>query len=155
MAKIQRMHGKSRTCEKSFWFFNGGNFFIFELIQLQLEEFCCRCVIVETAFWHCQTLLQKGIPLLLDCRHIIKTSLLNRQYCQRWLIQFCHLADFFSCVLLKCYEWERASKNSFEILPFTLRLSVSLDCLWWLGDNVVDDYDRLDQTFLRRTVIGL
>ena len=44
-------------------FFNGGNFFIFESIQLQLEEFCCRCVIVEAALWHCQTLLQKGIPL--------------------------------------------------------------------------------------------
>ena len=60
-------------------------------------------------------------------------------------------SGFFLAVLLKCYEWELASKNNFEILPFTLRLSVSLFyCLWWLGDNVVDDYDRLDQTFFLR-----
>ena len=39
-----------------------------------------------------------------------------------------------------------------------MRLSVSLDCLWWLGDNVVDDYDRLDQTFFaahRNRIIAL
>ena len=127
---------------------------------LNWYNYSWRNFAVDALLWrqHCgivKPCFKRGYrSILLDCRHIIKTSLLNRQYCQRWLIQFCHLADFFSCVE-KCYEWELASKNNFEILPFTMRLSVSLDCLWWLGDNVVDDYDRLDQTFLRRTVIGL